>query len=305
MVRYIAKRIFAAAVTLLLVATFTFFLMNMVPGGPFLSEKAKSEEITAALKAKYGLDKPLFTQYLNYLGSAVKGDFGPSIKQRGRTIAQIIAEKFPVSASVGGISVLVALCLGVPLGSIAALRRGKAADNAILVGATFGISVPGFVVATLLIVVFAAKLKWLPSYGLSTWKHYIMPVTALALYPASYIARLMRSSMLDVIGQDYIRTAKAKGVSQAAVLFKHALRNAVLPIITYLGPMLAYTLTGSFVVERILSVPGLGNEFISSILNRDYTMIMGTTIFLAALLIVLNVAVDIVYTFVDPRIKLK
>ena len=305
MVRYIIKRLFAAAVTLLLVATFTFFLMNMVPGGPFLSEKAKSEETTAALKAKYGLDKPLFTQYLNYLGNAVKGDFGPSIKQRGRTVMQVIAEKFPVSASVGGISVLFALCIGVPLGSVAALKRGKAADNTILVGATFGISVPGFVVATLLIVIFAAKLKWLPSYGLSTWKHYIMPVTALALYPASYIARLMRSSMLDVIGQDYIRTAKAKGVSQGGLLFKHALRNAILPIITYLGPMLAYTLTGSFVVERILSVPGLGNEFISSILNRDYTMIMGTTIFLAALLIVLNVAVDIVYTFVDPRIKLQ
>jgi len=274
--------------------------MNMVPGGPFLSEKAKSEETTAALEAKYGLDKPLHMRYFNYMRDALKGDFGPSIKQRGRTVSQIINEKFPVSASVGGIAALVSLFVGIPLGSIAALKRGKAADNAILVGATFGISIPSFVIATTLLFTF----KWIPTLG-SSWIHYIKPVLALALYPTAYIARLMRSSMLDVIGQDYILTAKAKGVSQSVMLFKHALRNAILPIITYLGPMLAYMLTGSFVVERILSVPGLGNEFISSILNRDYTMIMGTTIFLAALLILLNAVVDILYTFVDPRIKLK
>lgn len=294
-----------AFVTVWLVATLTFFLMNLVPGGPFLSEKAVSPKAMKALEAKYGLDKPLFEQYLTYIGDAVHGDFGDSLKQRGRTVSKIISTKFPVSARLGGMAVLVAFCIGVPLGCISALNRGKIGDNIIIVIATCGIAVPSFVICTMLMYVFGVRLGWLPTLGLSTWKHYIMPVIALAFYPTAYITRLMRSSMLDVLGQDYMRTAKAKGLNQFVSLFKHALRNAILPIVTYMGPLLAYTVTGSFIVEKIFTIPGLGSEFIGSITNRDYTVIMGTTIFLATLMVFMNVVVDIVYKLVDPRIKLK
>ena len=305
MVKYIAKRIGLAIVTIWAVATITFFLMNLVPGGPFLSEKAISPQATAALDAKYGLDKPLFQQYLTYITDALHGDFGDSLKQRGRTVMDIIKMKFPVSARVGGVSVLVSLILGVPLGCIAALKRGKFADSLISVEATCGIAVPSFVICTLLLYFFGVKLQILPTMGLTTAKHYVMPVMALAFYPTAYIMRLMRSSMLDVLGQDYMRTAKAKGLAGGKILFKHALRNAILPVITYVGPLLAYTVTGSFVVEKIFTIPGLGGEFIAAINGRDYTLIMGTTIFLATLIILMNVVVDIVYKLVDPRIKLK
>ena len=305
MVKYILKRLGMAIVTIWIVATLTFFLMNMVPGGPFLSEKAVSPKALAALEEKYGLDKPLFEQYVTYMKGAVHGDFGDSLKQRGRTVMSIISSKFPVSAKIGGLSVLVAFCLGVPLGCFSALNRGKISDNIIIVIATCGIAVPSFVVCTLLMYTFGVRLGWLPTMGLSTWKHYIMPVAALAFYPTAYITRLMRSSMLDVLGQDYMRTARAKGLGQLICLFKHALRNAILPVVTYMGPLLAYTVTGSFIVEKIFTIPGLGGEFIGSITNRDYTVIMGTTIFLATLMILMNVVVDIVYKIVDPRIKLK
>lgn len=305
MLKYIVKRIVLAIVTIWAVATITFFLMNMVPGGPFLSEKAISPQATAALEAKYGLDKPLFQQYLTYITDALHGDFGDSLKQRGRTVMSIIVMKFPVSARVGGISVLVSLLLGIPLGCIAAIKRGKFLDSFISVVATCGIAVPSFVICTVLMYTLGVNLKLLPTMGITTWKHYIMPVMALSFYPTAYIMRLMRSSMLDVLGQDYMRTAKAKGLSGGIILFKHALRNAVLPVITYVGPMLAYTVAGSFVVEKIFVIPGLGGEFIGAINGRDYTLIMGTTIFLATLIIVMNVVVDIVYKLVDPRIKLK
>ena len=304
MFKYIIKRICLAIVTIWAVATITFFLMNLVPGGPFLSEKAVSPKAMAALEAKYGLDKPLFEQYITYLTDALHGDFGDSLKQRGRTVTSIIVTKFPVSARVGGVAVLVALLLGIPLGCIAAMHRGKFLDNLISVISTCGIAVPSFVICTVLMYFLGVHLKILPTYGLTSWKHYVMPVMALSFYPMAYIMRLMRSSMLDVLGQDYMRTCKAKGVSQAVSIFKHALRNAILPVITYVGPMLAYTLTGSFVVEKIFTIPGLGGEFIGSISSRDYTVIMGTTIFLATLLIVMNVIVDIIYKIVDPRIKL-
>ncbi len=303
--KYILKRIAMAIVTIFVVATLTFFLMNLVPGGPFMSEKAVSPAAQAALEAKYGLDKPLFQQYLTYMGGILKGDFGDSIKQRGRTVSDIIGSKFPVSARLGGLAVLLAFCVGVPLGCISAMNRGKAWDNIIIVVATIGIAVPSFVTCTLLMYFFGVKLGWLPTLGLSSAAHYIMPVAALAFYPTAYITRLMRSSMLDVLGQDYMRTAKAKGVSKFVSLFKHALRNAILPVVTYLGPLLAYTMTGSFIVEKIFTIPGLGGEFIGSITNRDYTVIMGTTIFLATLMIVMNVLVDIAYKIIDPRIKLK
>lgn len=305
MFKYIVKRILLAIVTIWAVATLTFFLMNLVPGGPFLSEKAISPQATAALEAKYGLDKPMYQRYLTYMTGALHGDFGDSLKQRGRTVMSIIAMKFPVSARVGGISVLVALILGIPLGSIAALKRGKATDSVISVIATCGIAVPSFVICTVLMYFFGVKLGLLPTMGLQSAKHYIMPVIALSFYPTAYIMRLMRSSMLDVLGQDYMRTARAKGLAGGKILFKHALRNAILPVVTYVGPMLAYTITGSFVVEKIFVIPGLGGEFITAINGRDYTLIMGTTIFLATLVIVMNVLVDIVYKIVDPRIKLK
>ena len=199
----------------------------------------------------------------------------------------------------------IALALGVVLGSVAALNRGKWIDNVIIVIATCGIAVPSFVVCTILLYIFSLKLGWLPSYGLTGWKNYIMPVIALGFYPTAYICRLMRSSMLDVLGQDYMRTARAKGLSQGKSLFKHALRNAILPVVTYLGPALAYTLTGSLIVEKIFTIPGLGDSFVSSITGRDYMVIMGTTIFLATLIITMNVIVDIVYKIIDPRIKLK
>lgn len=303
--KYVIKRILLAVVTLWLVATITFALMNLVPGGPFLSEKTPSEATLKALNEKYGLDKPPLVQYKNYMQKALHGDFGPSLKRRGRMVKQIISTGFKVSARVGGLSILLAFLVGVPLGSIAALNRGKWIDNAIIVFTTSGIAIPSFVVSTVLMLILSVKLGWLPTYGLSSPLHYIMPVAALALYPTSYIARLMRSSMLEVLGQDYMRTAKAKGLSQFAILFKHALRNAILPVVTYLGPLIAYTLTGSFVVEKIFTIPGLGSDFISSIINRDYTLIMGTTIFLAFLLITMNLLVDIAYKIIDPRIKLK
>lgn len=305
MVKYIFKRLFMAVVTVWIVATLTFFLMNMVPGGPFLSEKAVSPKAMKALEAKYGLDKPMSEQYITYITDALHGDFGDSLKQRGRTVMSIIKTKFPVSMRLGGLAVLLAFSIGVPLGCLSAMSRGKVMDNVIIVIATFGIAVPNFVVSTLLMYFFGNILKILPTLGLQSWKHYIMPVTALAFYPTAYITRLMRSSMLDVLGQDYMRTAKAKGLNQFISLFKHALRNAVLPVVTYLGPLLAYTVTGSFIVEKIFTIPGLGGEFISAITNRDYTMIMGTTIFLATLMVFMNVVVDLAYKIIDPRIKLK
>ncbi|MCM1144677.1 MAG: ABC transporter permease [Blautia sp.] len=305
MFKYVVKRIGLAIITIWAVATITFFLMNMVPGGPFLSEKAISPQATAALEAKYGLDKPLFQRYLTYIGDALHGDFGDSLKQRGRTVMSIILNRFPVSAKVGGLSVIVSLLVGIPLGCVAALKRGKFLDSLISVVATCGIAVPNFVICNLLLYFLGVRLKLLPTMGVTSWKHYIMPVLALSFYPTAYIMRLMRSSMLDVLGQDYMRTAKAKGVSGIATLFKHALRNAILPVITYVGPMLAYTVTGSFVVEKIFTIPGLGGEFITAINGRDYTLIMGTTIFLATLIVIMNVIVDIVYKLVDPRIKLK
>ena len=280
MLKYILKRILLAIVTIWAVATLTFFLMNMVPGGPFLSEKAISPQATAALEAKYGLDKPLWQQYLTYMAGASHGDFGDSLKQRGRTVMDIITMKFPVSARVGGVSVLVALLLGVPLGCIAALKRGKFLDNLISVVSTCGIAVPSFVICTLLLYFFGVRLQILPTMGLTSWKHYVMPVMALAFYPTAYIMRLMRSSMLDVLGQDYMRTAKAKGLAGGKILFKHALRNAILPVITYVGPLLAYTVTGSFVVEKIFTIPDLAESSFLQLTDVIY-LIMGTTIFLA------------------------
>lgn len=305
MTSYIVKRVIMAVITLFFISTITFFLMNVIPGGPFMAEKAPSQATMDALNEKYGLDKPLIVQYKNYMTKLVQGDLGVSLKQRGRTVNGIIASKFPVSARLGGLAALVALAVGVPLGCITALFRGKWLDQLLTVTSTLGIAVPTFVAGTILMYVFGVNLGWLPTMGLATPLHYILPVITLSLYPCAYITRLMRSSMLDVLGQDYMRTARAKGLSRGKMLFKHALRNAILPVITYVGPMLAYTMVGSMVVENLFTIPGLGSDFIAAITNRDYPLIMGTTIFLAALIIAMNTLVDIIYQLVDPRIKLK
>ena len=305
MARYIIKRVAMGILSIFVVATLTFFLMNLVPGGPFVAEKSISKEAQAALAAKYGLDKPIMERYATYMTDFIKGDMGLSLRHRGRTVNDIIFSKFPVSARLAGVAVLVALLIGIPLGCISAYNRGKFADNFIIVLATCGIAIPSFITSVFLLYTFGSKLNILPTIGLNSLSAYIMPVTALAFYPTAYITRLMRSSLLDVMGQDYIRTAKAKGLSNFKILFKHALRNAVLPVITYVGPMLANLMTGSFVVEKIFTIPGLGRDFVSAITNRDYTMIMGTTIILATLIITANVVVDILYKVIDPRIKLK
>ena len=291
--------------SIFVVATLTFFLMNLVPGGPFVAEKSISKEAQAALEAKYGLDKPLLERYATYMTDFVKGDMGLSLRQRGRTVSDIIFSKFPVSAKLAGFAVAVAVLVGIPLGCLSAYNRGKLGDNIIIVFATCGIAIPSFISSVILLYTFGSKLNILPTVGLNTMSSYIMPVTALAIYPTAYITRLMRSSLLDVMGQDYIRTAKAKGLSNFKILFKHALRNAVLPVVTYVGPMLASLMTGSFVVEKIFTVPGLGRDFVSAINQRDYTLIMGTTIVLATLIITANVIVDILYKIIDPRINLK
>ena len=303
--KYIIKRVAMGVLSIFVVATLTFFLMNLVPGGPFVAEKSISKEAQAALEAKYGLDKPLLERYATYMTDFVKGDMGLSLRQRGRTVSDIIFSKFPVSAKLAGFAVAVAVLVGIPLGCLSAYNRGKLGDNIIIVFATCGIAIPSFISSVVLLYTFGSKLNILPTVGLNTMSSYIMPVTALAIYPTAYITRLMRSSLLDVMGQDYIRTAKAKGLSNFKILFKHALRNAVLPVVTYVGPMLASLMTGSFVVEKIFTVPGLGRDFVSAINQRDYTLIMGTTIVLATLIITANVIVDILYKIIDPRINLK
>jgi oligopeptide transport system permease protein len=303
--KYIIKRVAMGVLSIFIVATLTFFLMNLVPGGPFVAEKSISKEAQAALEAKYGLDKPLLERYATYMTDFVKGDMGLSLRQRGRTVSDIIFSKFPVSAKLAGFAVAVAVLVGIPLGCLSAYNRGKFGDNIIIVFATCGIAIPSFISSVVLLYTFGSKLNILPTVGLNTMSSYIMPVTALAIYPTAYITRLMRSSLLDVMGQDYIRTAKAKGLSNFKILFKHALRNAVLPVVTYVGPMLASLMTGSFVVEKIFTVPGLGRDFVSAINQRDYTLIMGTTIVLATLIITANVIVDILYKIIDPRINLK
>ena len=302
--RYIIKRILFAIVTLWAVITVTFFVMHAVPGGPFTREKAISAEAQAALEAKYGLDKPIFEQYTTYLGDAITGNFGPSIKQRGRMVTDIIIDGMKTSAKIGIIALIIATVAGVLLGALAALRRNSLIDKIVMVLTTAFVSMPSFIMGSLLLILFCITLRWLPANGASEGG-LILPIITLALYPMSYITRLTRSSMLDVLGQDYIRTAKAKGVSERDVILKHALKNSLIPVITYFGPELAYIVTGSLVVEQIFAVPGIGRYFVNSITGRDYTLIMGTTIVLATLIVIMNLVSDILYKIVDPRINLE
>lgn len=301
---YILKRILLALLTVWIVITVTFFVMHAVPGGPFNSEKAVSEEAKAALMAKYGLDKPVLEQYVTYLKDIVtKFDFGPSIKLRGRMVVDVIMDGMKASIKLGLIAAGVALALGIVLGCVAALRRNTLLDKIIMVITTAFVSMPSFIMGTLLLLLFAVTWQLVPANG-ETAKGLILPIITLSLYPMAYITRLTRSSMLDVLGQDYIRTARAKGVAPTRIIFGHALKNSLIPVITYFGPMLANIVTGSLVVEQIFSVPGVGRTFVNSITGRDYPLIMGTTIVLAILIVVMNLVSDILYTVVDPRIKL-
>lgn len=305
MLKYIIKRILQSIAVLLLVTCITFFLMKLVPGSPFASEKMQSPEVLEELNKKYGLDQPYGVQLKKFIVNAARGEFGVSLKmQKDRPVIDIIKEMLPTSVKLGLIALCWATLVGVPLGSLAAYNRGKGLDSFLRVLTTIGISAPGFVVATLLLLLFGVQLKILPTMGLNSPSSYIMPCFSLGFYPMCYIARLSRSSMLDSIGQDYIRTARAKGVSEKKVLFKHALKNAFIPVLTYLGPLTAGIITGSMVVELVFSVQGLGRYFINSVLNRDYPIIMATTLFFAFMVIVMNLVVDILYTFIDPRIDL-
>ena len=300
---YILKRVLLAILTIWVVITITFFVMHAVPGGPFMSEKAITKEAQAALEAKYGLDKPLGVQYVTYLKDIVtRFDFGPSLKQRGRQVIDIIGDGLRTSAKLGLIAAALAVVIGVVLGAVAALRRNTLVDKFIMVLTTAFISMPSFIMGSFLLLFLSVKLGWFPANG-STAAGLVLPVVTLSLSPMANITRLTRSSMLDVLGQDYIRTAKAKGVSGSKIIFGHALKNSLIPVLTYIGPMLAFIVTGSMVVEQIFAVPGIGRQFVSSITNRDYTMIMGTTIVLASLIVIMNLVTDILYKVVDPRIE--
>lgn len=306
--KYIVKRVFMALVTVLIVACITFFLMNAIPGNPWLSEKTPSQATIDALNEKYGLDQPVIVQLGKYLNNLLHLDLGVSIKQsKDRPVLEIILEKFPVSAAIGAIAILWATVVAVPLGCIAAYQRGTWVDSLLRVVCTIGISMPSFVVATLLLLTLTGAGKPFPTIFSVTdpsWRNYVLPCLALGFYPMCYLARQTRTAMLDSINQDYIKTARAKGLKTGKIVFKHALRNALIPVITYLGPQIAFTLVGGFVVEKVFSVPGLGRYFVESIQARDYPLIMGTTVFLATFVVFMNLVVDILYKVVDPRIDL-
>ena len=317
LLRFLITRLSIGIITLWVVITVTFFLLHMLPGDPIQGEKALPPQIKANLMKRYKLDKPLHIQYLYYLSSVARGDLGESMKNRGRKVNTVIEQSFPVSADLGSRAVLFSLVVGLPIGIIAALKRGKPSDSGVMMIAVIGISVPSFVLAGLLQRFFIGVYNniWIDTWNLplmrikfAGWdgpEYRIVPVIALGLYTVAVIARLMRNKMIEVMGQDYIKLAIAKGVSTKKVIFSHALRNAILPIITILGPTIASILTGSFVIENMFSIPGLGKYYIDSIYERDYTMVLGITIFYAAFLVFMIIVVDLLYVLVDPRIKLR
>ncbi|MBI4383076.1 MAG: ABC transporter permease [Nitrospinae bacterium] len=304
MLRYFFKRLLHGVPVLVAVATLTFFIMHVVPGGPFDQDKKLPPEIVANIEAKYHLDKPLLQQYLLFMAQILQGDLGPSYKYLGRDVSAIVRDTFPVSLTLGLCAVLVTLGLGVPAGILSAYKQNSALDRTCIFLATLGISVPSFVLGALLILVLSHYLHLLPPALWEGPRHAVMPAFALGAAFAGYIARLTRSTMLEVLSSDYIRTARAKGLSEASVLLKHALKNAVSPIVSVMGPIAAGLVTGSFVVEYIFSVPGMGNFFITAVTNRDYPLIMGVTLIYAALIVLANIAVDMVYVWLDPRVRI-
>ena len=304
MFRYAIRRFITSIVTLFLVIVLTFFLMQIVPGGPFLGENV-NPEVTQKLLEKYGYDQPLMVQFGNYIRALFQGDMGVSmVVKSGDSVTSVIAEHFPISAKLGLIALALAVFIGIPLGVLAAMKHNSIFDRIFIFMASLFVSVPSFIMTIALMLIFGVWLSLLPIAYLSDWTSYIMPIFGMAIYPMFNLARLTRTTMLDVTGQDYIKTARAKGLSTFKIMFKHALRNALIPVVTSMGPMIAGILTGSFVVEKVFAINGIGKYFISSITSRDYPLIMGTTIFFAVLLIACNYVVDLLYGIIDPRIKM-
>lgn len=301
MLKYVIKRVLLALLTVLIICTITFFAMHAIPGGPFNSEKALDKSTIKALEERYGLDKPLIVQFINYLKGLIQGDFGVSLKN-GRNIATIFKQSFPISMKLGLSAMFIALFSGTVFGSVAALKRNTIIDRIIVFFSTLFTAVPSFILATLLLYIFCAKLRWVEAWSVDN-QNYILPILALAAYPMAYTTRLAKTSMLDALSQDYIRTAKAKGVSKWLIIFKHALRNSLIPVITYAGPQIAYIITGSMVIEEIFAIGGIGRQFVTAITNRDYTLIMATTVFLAIIMVIATLICDLLYKLVDPRIK--
>lgn len=299
---YLAKRLIGACIVLWAVITITFGLMHAIPGGPFTQEKKLPPAVMATVEARYHLDEPLWDQYVDYVRHAAVLDLGPSYKYPGKTVNDIIAETLPVSAELGLISLCLAIGIGVLAGMAAAWYKNTWVDYGMMIGATLGVSVPSFILAAVLIQLFAFTWPILPA---ALWKgpvYVILPALALAAQPTAFIMRLTRSSLVDALGQDYIRTARSRGVGPWSLLYRHALRNALLPVVSYIGPLAAALMTGSFIVETIFAIPGLGRHFVTSIYNRDYTVILGITIFYSFLIMMMNLLVDIIYPLLDPRI---
>ncbi len=304
MLGYFFKRVLHGLPVILVVATLTFLILRMVPGGPFDRDKKLPPEILANIEAKYHLDKPVLEQYLHYLGQVLQGDLGPSYKYVGRNVSDILLETFPVSLTLGLCAALVTLCLGIPAGILAAAGRDTWLDRFFIFLATLGISLPSFVIGTLLILVFSHQLHWLPPALWEGPRHVLMPAFALGAGFAGYIARLTRSTLLDVMDQDFIRTARAKGLPESTIMLKHALINAASPVVSVMGPLTAGLVVGSFVIEYLFSIPGMGNYFITAVTNRDYPLIMGVTLVYAVLIVLANIVVDLIYMKLDPRVKL-
>lgn len=307
MARYILSRLFSAVPTLFVVVLLSFMLVHAAPGGPFDEERVLTDAVRANIESFYRLDEPLPQQFLNYLGGVVKGDFGPSYRYRDYTVSELIAARFPVSVQIGALAILVGIVVGVGIGAVAALRADTLLDRMVMGVAMTGISVPIFVFAPILVLVFAVKLNWLPAgwSGAHGGARMILPVLSLALPQIAYIARLTRASMIDVLKSGFVRTARAQGLGTFAIVRHHALKPAMLPVVSYLGPAIAGVLTGSVVVEQIFGVPGLGSTFVTGALNRDYTLVLGVVIFYAALIVALNLVVDILYGVIDPRVRLR
>ena len=304
MLRYALRRLVTSVVTLILVILLTFFLMQAVPGGPFLGDNV-SPEVTEKLLEKYGYDQPVLVQFKNYMVNLLQGDMGESmVTKAGEPVTNVIASYFPVSCKLGLIALALAVFLGIPLGLLAAVKHNSIFDRCFIFIASLFVSVPSFIMATVSMLVCGVWLAVLPVAYLESWKSYILPVFSMAIYPMCNIGRLTRTTMLDVVGQDYSMTAQATGLSSPKLYIKHALRNALIPVVTSLGPMIAGILTGSFTIEKVFAINGIGKYFISSINARDYTLIMGTTIFFGAILIACNYVVDLLYGVIDPRIKM-
>ena len=303
MTKYILRRLLVSIPVIFLVATTTFFIMRLAPGGPFQSERAIPEEIRANLEAKFGLDQPLWVQYGRYLRNLLRFDLGPSYKYPERTVNQIIAEGFPVSLQLGLAALAFALLVGIPGGVFAAVKHGGVLDRLTMSVILVGISVPTFVLGPLFVFVFALTLYWFPPALWGSAEQLVLPAITLGMPYSVFIARLTRAEMLEVLSQDYIRTARAKGVSEFRILWKHALNGALLPVVSFLGPAVADLVTGSIVVEKIFAIPGLGRYFVESAFSRDYTTVLGTVLFYAVLLILANLVVDVAYRFLDPRIE--